>query len=106
MVIVHKIELTFFPRFQDGSLNWGNTTTLPTLSYHYLSVRVKPAGTKHNPSLPGLEEQVWLPIDLSQQCSEPVPPVHERRDADLTDGFGGVAVVHGLPEKAAENTDE
>ena len=27
----------------------------------------------------------------------------EQCDADLTDGFGGVAIVYGLPEKAADN---
>ena len=29
--------------------------------------------------------------------------MHERRDANFTDGLSGVAVVRGLPEKAADN---
>ena len=90
---MHKVVQTFFSRFENRPFNWGNTPALLSFSMSDKSVRVKPASTECNPSLPRLEKEVQLPINLPQQCSEPVPPVREWGDADLADGLGRVVVV-------------
>ena len=100
---LYKIVLTFFPLFQDGSLNRGDTTALPTLSWGRKSIRVVPVCTEGKSSLPGQKEEDRLPIDLSQHRSKPVPPVDKRDEANLADSCRGVAIVCGLAWKCTDD---
>ena len=47
MMMLYNAVLTFFPLFQDGSLNWSSATTLPTLSWDRKSIQVIPVCTDY-----------------------------------------------------------